>query len=387
MRSFKLTSILFALVLFVSQNLWAQTEAQSFRKQVGEVVYSLENLKHIAADIDKMDYIAADALSVELAAEVTERMLTALELMKLIYRDPYMSQEEKIKYHEDLGVKLADLLMIIIRQHGDDQLDPEMDKRHPVLQYGAKAAVEVGRTFTDLLTFPRVAKDDSVPGADGHRVAKMRDRMIREYISQQAIIGFQDLMKDYAGINLTDPQTVKAYKGMRFALMVPEDKKEANPKEWGPKENDLGTAEKALRVRQNRVSAHISALATIAVGYVGIALLMPVDFVGMSLGFNYDPATARISDFLAFSGAVSIALIRQATGSFKAIAPLKTLMQIIKDPNSAELSKVKVPLMARMMRVKSKIERARETLRQRSGNVGSPFISGGRCELLFNRSL
>jgi hypothetical protein len=131
MNFFKMPAILLALALLVSQNLFAQTEAESFRKQVGDVVYSLENVRNglVPDDIDRMDIVAKDALSVELAAEVTERMLTGMELLKLIYRDPNLSQEEKIEYHEALGVKLADLLMIIVRQHGDDQLNPESDKR------------------------------------------------------------------------------------------------------------------------------------------------------------------------------------------------------------------------------------------------------------------
>jgi hypothetical protein len=375
MNFFKMPAILLALALLVSQNLFAQTEAESFRKQVGDVVYSLENVRNglVPDDIDRMDIVAKDALSVELAAEVTERMLTGMELLKLIYRDPNLSQEEKIEYHEALGVKLADLLMIIVRQHGDDQLNPESDKRNPVVKFGAKTSLEMIRTFSDLLTFPRVAKMDDVPGADGHRVAKMRDRMLREYISQQAIIAFQDVMKDVAGGDPTVPATVKAYKGMRFALMVPDDKKQ-DP-------FDLGTAEKALRVRQNRIAAHTTVLAGIGVGYLTYFFVLPFDFFGMGMGFSYDLATARISDFLALTSAITVGLIRQATGSFKAIAPLKTLIQIIKDPANTALSQLKVPLMARLLRVQTKVERARETLRNRGAS--GMAAGGGRCEQMF----
>lgn len=189
---------------------------------------------------------------------------------------------------------------------------------------------------------------------EGTRTWKVKERMLREYITQDAVIKFQKLMHEM-GQNSKDPD----YKAMRFLLQVPDDKKEDS--------YDFGLAEKALLVRENRLSAYRTVLGTIGFGAM-LWTLFPVDWPGMFVG--YDLVTPRIADFITYSSFTLLALIRRATGAFGTIPGIKRLIEIMNKPEAPhEFSTLKLPLFAKIMRIETKVNRARQAFR------------GNRCDL------
>ncbi len=352
MKTFKIYSILFTLVFsFAEFNAIAAPKSANLEKDTATIVYSLKNVQNglVPKDIQELDRQAGGYLSVQLAAEIAERISAAVDLIHEIKKSD-LPAKEKANMIDSIGSELGALFMTSVRQHGDDELDPKLNKDPIFVQYGKKAALELSNTLTDLGHFPETIDGNS-------RVWKIKERMYREYISQTAVIKFQKMMQEF-GQNPNDPD----FKALKFLLAVPDDKKEH--------ENDLGNAEKALLVRKNRLSAHYTVLGTIGFGAF-MWTLFPVDWTGMMVG--YDMVTPRISDFITYSSFTLLALIRQATGAFGTIPGLTRLLEIIKDPSKAhEFSTLKLPLFAKIMRIEKKVNSERRK------------FGGNSCEGLFN---
>ncbi|OQW50250.1 MAG: hypothetical protein A4S09_00200 [Proteobacteria bacterium SG_bin7] len=340
MKTFKLYSVLFALVFsFTELRVLAATRSEQLRKDSATLIYSLKNVQNglVPKDIQELDKQAGGYLSVQLAAEIAERISASIDLIHEIKRSD-LSSKEKADMIDSVGSELGALFMTSVRHHGDDELDPKLNKDPIFVQYGKKATLELINTVKDLFHFPATIDGNS-------HIWKIKERMYREYISQTAVIKFQKLMSEL-GQNPNDPD----FKALKFLLAVPDSKKEH--------ENDLGNVEKALLVRQNRLSAHYTVLGTIGFGAF-MWTLFPVDWAGIMVG--YDMVTPRISDFITYSTFTLLALIRQATGAFGTIPGLKRLIEIIKDPSKTDVfSTLKLPLFAKIMRIEKKVEAERK---------------------------
>lgn len=345
--------ILFLALLFATQNLFADAQTLSkYEKKVGEVVFSLENIKNgsVLDSFDQGNLMAAEAMSVMVAAEISERILAASELIVLIDRDKNLSEKQKVDLVRKIGVRLADLYMIVIRHHGDDELDSLEDKSGVLTKYTKKTLKEMKNTFTQLLGFPKTA--------EGKRIPIVWDRMIREYVSQSANIDMQKMM-----LALAENSESVINDRMRMVFDVPPEEKE--------RPTEMGTAEKALYVRQDRLTAHYTVLATIGLSTLTYLTIFPgVDYVGAMVGY-YD-VTPVYSDAIAAGVATFIGLVRSASGSFKAIPGIKRLLEIIRKPEIPhEASKMNLPLLAKALRVQKKMEEARKAV-----------LSGRSCKVL-----
>ena len=346
----KFSSVLTLITLLFSTGAFALPSLKDYKKKVGDLVYSLNSLENgkVLERLNWVDKVAAEAMPVKLGAEVAVNMLTALELLKVLVEDTTFKPEDKKDMVLDLVAALGRNLSTIDRHQGDDELNPEGEgddnpnskstKLPLAIKLLKTTSLEFLSTFTDLLSFPKTF--------DNKRTYKFIDRMVREYISQDIVIYDQHLVAEVRSVDADN----KALKAFLFNQVVP-DKKKNSP-------TDLGTAEKALIVRKNRLGAHYIVLGTIGVSILSWTL-SGADWFGFATD-GYSLTTARISDFLFYTSAITVGLIRAASGSFGVIPPLERLIDIINNPKkSPEFSELKLPLMAQIFRIQKKVDEAK----------------------------
>jgi hypothetical protein len=394
-NSFVALNVLFASVVnagptdVISQSVvesnTIRMSAAEYQRQVGVITYSLKNVNDVIADLEQIDHAAGHALSIDLAAEIAERFLTALELAELIIADPNISVEVKRPMVQDLAYSLAQLYETTTVQSGDDKIDPLSDNTPKVLKFLKSGLVELLSTFTDFFTAPkgeRVLSPEEIaqqsnnnvnePNQDntqkGLRTWKPKERLIRDILSQKLTIGYQQSLLRLGQIDNEKGDDF-------FRGILANSIEERDGKYW----ENMGQAQRALVIRSERHMGHY-AVFTILATLTGLWYLQPVDYVGYLADYNYSEATARLSTIITYSALAAGGLYKKVTGSFHSIPGIKRLIEIAEHPEQAnEFSNLRKPFLARLMFIDSKMEKARAKFREQGVGIRV------RCEsLTFN---
>lgn len=326
---------------------------KDFSHKVGALVYNIQNLQNglIEKDVINLSGPAGAALDYKVAAEIAEVFQTGIDFLKVIAEDKTLTKEQKRPLINDLGSALGTVFLIVLRHHGDDAIDIKRSSssQDKVLNLAITSAKEVAGIIPNLFKFPKTA--------NGNRISLIKERMIRDLLGQKTIIMFQYAVKQMGEINDERADDV-----IRRMLAVPQKEIDASTdiNEYGvDKEGTdrIGVARRGLIIRENRKKAHYVAYASLA-GLAAIWGVTPVDFVGWGIG--YDGVTPILSDTIAASVLASLYTTKAITSAFGTIDSLKKLVSIVENPEqSAEFSKIKLPLIARLLKVEQKFEQAR----------------------------
>lgn len=340
-KQFSLMGFLFTLLVGVSG--WAQASVEAkkaeMKENVKQIVYSLDNVRNglIAKDIMQLEGAAGGGLSVSVAAEIAERFQTAVELLKYIAMDKTMTQEEKRPMINDLGSAVGKVFIVVMRDHGFDELNPQDNRMHPAVKFAAQGAREFARTFTDVVRFEASANNE--------KVSRVKDRLMGELLGQEMIITLQQLIK-----TMGDIPDDRADDALRRMLVI-----EGNDPE------KQGVAQMSLRVRESRQLGYAGAF-TIMGGMAALWTIFPLDYVGTMS--EYSEVTAKLSDYISFGVLGAMAIFKKSTASFATVPGLKRLISITKDPKAeGEFSRLKLPLMTRVLGLKKKLDLARQKVR------------------------
>lgn len=330
------------------------------------VIYSIENVTSglVIEDLKQLNRVAGGALTIKLAAEISVRFQTAMELLTHIIKSKDIPEEKKQALVDPLAEAIGDLFMFTIRHHRDDPLKMNYAKAPDVWDLLKRTGIEFLNIPSDVFgVSPKIKRnaDGSVSqqwngaNADDKRVMWFWDRIVRNYISREAIQSFQK-----AAMEIGDMPDSKEDGAFRALIYV---KKKENG-------NDLADVERALAIRKSRVVPHLAAFGSL----VGAGVLWTFggfDFIGMFSG-DYSAGNVRVVDTIVFGVLSAVALAKTATASFGSIPPMKRLIEMAMEPGKKhEFSKMSLPLTARIAGLKKKMDAARGQVACKL-SVGSP---------------
>ncbi len=349
-------------ILFVGMTMaHAGPKAAEFKKQVGLVVYSLENAKagFVGKDLDQLDAAAGQAMTIELAAQIAERFQTGLELLEAIVVDPSMTKDEKREVLPDLIGSLGQIYMTVVRQHGEDELHPEELKAPVFATFLGRAMKEFKHMFIDVFlpqdaekvrTFDEqlaILNTGVTPALEMQKQWRVTQLMIRDLLLQEMTIAYQRII-----LSIGDLKTEVADDVFLENIVNPPENRNDD---WA----DRGNAEKALALRTYRRTSHYAALSFVG-GLAAYWMLgTPIDFVGMATEYT-DHATVVLTDSIVFGSLASLALLKQATSANGSVPAIKRLVEIASQPGvPKEFSSLKLPLLARLKGLEKKFNKAR----------------------------
>lgn len=307
--------------------------SSEFEKKVNDVVYSLANLDEVTADLQRVNEMAAKAISTSVTEEILVRWTTALELLSAVLYDFSLPIEQKRKYVSALTGEIGSLMFRVMRHREDafvnvdEAIDrvmndsslstEEKNKRRIEIEdeafaryfpgneatVGQRISLTVKEVFFDvknLLTVSRSAKNELLWSS--------WERVKRERLGQDVLKRFETFSAD--------------------VLAPLGQKSERSRATWD--EDVLGKMEK---IRETRLGAQKLSRGMM-VGLAVATFLMPgVDIVGIANGRS---EYSMFASGVIYSGIwVTAAVLKSFTISSKVLKEIAKIRDILQNPEHA----------------------------------------------------
>ena len=283
--------------------------AADYEKEVGKVIYNLENIEEVVKDIDRANVSASESIGRHVATQIYKRLSAAVELMAVIHNDPNLAEETRAHAIRELIMSVGSLYFQIVRHRGADPLTvDEIEKRVDSLSRGKAFLREF--VINDPMSWRPV-------WPEGQKLPSLlaNERVNREDLGR----AIHHKLKEYVTYALPEP-TADSETTERMRIML--------------KDHIVGSA---LKIKQNRLSGQRG----VAALYVGAALVVGIfpgligDVVGWMEGGRSDNSLAA-SGVIYFSIAASVALLKIKTIGKSVIRAMEDIIEILKDPKVEE---------------------------------------------------